>query len=65
MPPPHEEHPVYRKALEVLNKAVDKAQRDGLQGTMAGAQVQASAQPVTRKYIAGWELLKQFSGVYA
>jgi hypothetical protein len=56
---------VYRKALEVLNKAVDKAQRDGLQGTMAGAQVQASAQPVTRKYIAGWELLKQFSGVYA
>ncbi|CAL8463741.1 g3275 [Coccomyxa elongata] len=37
--PPHEEHPVYRNALGVLSKAVDKVQRDGLQGSMADAEV--------------------------
>ncbi len=37
--PPHEEHPVYRNALGVLSKALDKVQRDGLQGSMADAEV--------------------------
>lgn len=47
MRPPHEEHPVYRNALGILSKAVDKVQRNGLQASMADAEVSKIAKLVS------------------